>query len=218
MNNQIEENYLKEIFKLLSGEDLSVSTSALATALNLQAASVTDMIKKLSAKGLINYKKYQGVTLTDKGRMRAVKVVRKHRLWEVFLVEKLNFNWGEVHAIAEQLEHIQSDELADRLEEFLNNPKTDPHGDPIPDKEGKLEVNNNLLLSQLKAGDHATVVGVRDDKPQLLNYLDSIGLILNKEIEVQDVLEFDSSMTLSLMGEKLSISSKIASNLYVEKV
>lgn len=146
MNSLTEENYIKAIYKLCEKSADAVSTNAIAEKMHTKAASVSDMLKKLSKKKLINYRKYQGVTLTAKGEKLALAIVRKHRLWELFLVQKLNFKWDEVHDIAEQLEHIQSDELVKRIDKFLDHPKFDPHGDPIPDVNGKLHPQRSRLL------------------------------------------------------------------------
>src|SRR5688572_3663166 len=157
MNSHTEENYLKAIFKLLEKEKGEVSTNAIAEKVNTKAASVTDMLKKLADKKLINYKKYQGVTLTAKGEKIAINIIRKHRLWEVFLVEKLKYKWDEIHDIAEQLEHIQSDSLIDRIDSFLNYPKFDPHGDPIPDLNGNFQQQKSQLLSTITKGNTCIV-------------------------------------------------------------
>jgi len=158
--SEAEENYLKAIFKISEKEDRPVSTSAIAAEMNTSAASVTDMIKKLSEKALVLHEKYRGVVLTDAGSGIAKKLIRKHRLWEVFLVNKLDFSWDEVHAIAEQLEHIHSDRLIERLDDFLGFPRFDPHGDPIPDAEGNMVLRKQVLLSELKEGNSCVIVGV----------------------------------------------------------
>src|SRR3984885_5178673 len=149
MNTFTEENYLKAIYHL-SHESGSVSTNQIAAALNTKAASVTDMLKKLADKALINYEKYQGVTLTSAGQKIALHIIRKHRLWEYFLVEKLNFKWDEVHEMAEEMEHISSVELIDRLDKFMDYPKHDPHGDPIPDSDGKFKVHDLKPVSAIE--------------------------------------------------------------------
>ena len=216
MHTQNEENYLKAIFKLSSeGSGLAVSTSALAHELDVQAASVTDMIKKLAAKDLIEYEKYQGVLLTPQGRSVAVDVIRKHRIWEVFLVEKLGFGWSEVHDIAEQLEHIQSEGLIDRLDDFLENPSFDPHGGPIPDKEGRLPSRQTELLSALPVGSESTIAGVVDDERELLEYLEQQGLLIGARLRVLDHLTYDDSLILETPSGKLSVSRKVADNLLV---
>ena len=173
-----EENYLKAIFALNSDQDLKASTNAIAEKLETKPSSVSDMLKRLNEKKLIDYKKYKSTTLTPKGREIAVSIVRKHRLWEFFLVEKLKFGWDEVHDLAEQLEHIQSKELTNRLDEFLAFPEFDPHGDPIPDKNGNFPTELTTTLNQFNEGKTLTVIGVKDHSSEYLNYLQglSIGL------------------------------------------
>lgn len=211
-----EENYLKAIFHLEQRYREGVSTNALAEEMETKASSVTDMIKKLSEKNLVNYKKYQGVKLSSAGREIAVKIVRKHRLWEVFLVDKLNFNWDEVHEVAEQLEHIQSEKLTLELEKFLGYPNRDPHGDPIPDAKGNFTVSNKVLLSELKKGDSGICIGVRDSSTAFLQYLDKNNISLGKEIIVIEKEAFDQSMLIELNAKKLRISSLISGNLYIK--
>lgn len=181
MNSFTEENYLKAIFKLLEKGGKTVSTTAIADRMNTKAATVTDMLKRLAEKKLINYQKYQGVTLTDKGKAIAVSIIRKHRLWEVFLVEKLHFKWDEVHDIAEQMEHINSDELVNRLDGFLNHPKFDPHGDPIPDAKGVFNRKKSLLLAEIAVGETCVMTGVVDHSTSFLQYLDKVGLSIGKK-------------------------------------
>src|ERR1700760_5386 len=161
MNTFTEENYLKAIYHL-SLQSGSVSTNQLAAALSTKAASVTDMLKKLADKELINYTKYQGVTLTSSGEKIAISIIRKHRLWEYFLVEKLNFKWDEVHDVAEELEHISSKELVDRLDSFMGYPKYDPHGDPIPDSKGQFKSHELKPVSALAVDSGGIISGVRD--------------------------------------------------------
>jgi len=210
-----EENYLKAIYHLQVAQQ-SVTTNELSAYLNTKASSVTDMLKKLSEKDLVDYKKYQGVTLSSKGESTALKVVRKHRLWEVFLVEKLNFNWDEVHDIAEQLEHIKSEELTDKLDAFLNYPKRDPHGDPIPNREGEFTVSNKTVLSDLEIGEKGVCVGVKDSSTDFLNYLDKQGIALGQSIEIKDKEVFDRSMLIAFDDNNLRISEQIADNLYIK--
>src|SRR5690606_3551572 len=168
-----EENYLKAIYHLENQSANGVSTNALAEEMKTKASSATDMIKKLAEKNMISYVPYQGVTLSKAGRTYAVKVVRKHRLWEVFLLEKLNFSWDEVHDLAEQLEHIKSEKLTDKLDEFLGFPKVDPHGDPIPDRHGNFEKVEKTVLANAKEGQTYVCVGVDDSSSDFLKYLDS---------------------------------------------
>ncbi|MBN8695629.1 MAG: metal-dependent transcriptional regulator [Bacteroidetes bacterium] len=212
-----EENYLKAIYKLLNetnGE--AVSTNAIAGAMNCKAASVTDMIKKLSVRKYINYEKYQGVTLTDLGQKTALNIVRKHRLWEAFLVTKLNFKWDEVHEIAEQLEHIDSKLLIERLDAFLGYPKFDPHGDPIPDENGKFPESKAVLLSKKYAGDKCVFTGVADHSTLFLNYVDNIGIRIGDPFTIKSIQPFDKTLKLILKNKKqVDVSSRAASNLWV---
>lgn len=217
MNSQIEENYLKAIYKLSLRENKSVSTSAVAKEMGVQSASVTDMIKKLAAKKLIAYQKYRGVELTELGQSLAVKIVRKHRLWEVFLVDKLGFSWGDVHDVAEQLEHVQSEQLTDSLDEFLGFPRVDPHGDPIPDKDGVIVEQATILLTELQPGDTAVIAGVNHDGRDLLYYLENNDLVLSNSIEVVEKLAFDGSMKLKVLGQDKFVSEKIAEQILVRK-
>ncbi len=213
-----EENYLKAIFKLSENSLRNVLTNSIAEKLNTTAASVTDMLKKLAQKKLIIYQKYYGVKLTKEGTKVAKNLIRKHRLWETFLVEKLHFNWDEVHDIAEQLEHIQSDLLTNRIDEFLNFPKVDPHGDPIPDKNGNIVYHEDVTLDKMKSGNIGIIVAVIDHSPQFLKYLERINLIINSKIRVKDDEEYDESKIIILNEKKeLIISQKVAMNLLVRK-
>lgn len=214
-NSQIEENYLKAIFMLSRAEEKPVSTSAIAEELGVQSASVTDMIKKLSSKGLINYKKYYGVELSIVGNREAVRIIRNHRLWEVFLAEKLGFGWGEVHEIAEQLEHVRNDELTEKLDEFLGYPQYDPHGDPIPDKSGSIRQRATTLLRDLEIGSEGIIQGVEDDSREFLDYLDQNNLILKKKVRVEEKLSFDKSMKIRIDNKSIYISEKISQNILV---
>lgn len=211
-----EENYLKAIYHLQQESDTTVSTNDLSAHLETKASSVTDMLKKLSEKSLVIYKKYQGVKLSDQGKTTALKVIRKHRLWEVFLVEKLNFNWDEVHDIAEQLEHIKSEKLTDKLDAFLDYPKRDPHGDPIPDREGKFYVANKKVLSDLEIGEHAICIGVKDSSSEFLNYLDKQGISLGKTFSVKDKEKFDHSVLVKFEDKTLRFSEQVSKNLYIK--
>ena len=212
-----EENYLKAIYHLEIDTDKGVSTNAIAEKLVTKASSVTDMVKKLSEKELIIYKKYQGVTLTNFGKKTAANIVRKHRLWEVFLVEKLNFSWDEVHDVAEQLEHIKSPKLIQQLDSFLGFPTNDPHGDPIPDKEGNLKVVEKSLLSTLSKNESGICIGVNDSSSEFLQFLDKKGITLGKLITVLEKEDFDDSLSIQIAQQKLSISHKISNNLYIQK-
>ena len=213
-----EENYLKTIYHLTSVSDSGVSTNAIAEKMETKASSVTDMLKKLADKNLVIYKKYQGVSLTDKGLLAAKMIVRKHRLWEVFLVEKLDFNWDEVHDVAEQLEHIQSEQLINRLDDFLGNPTEDPHGDPIPDANGRIVKVEKQLLSELEEGQTGICVGVRDTSSEFLQYLDKQKISLGTRIDVVSKETFDQSLRIRSNDSDLTISNKIAGNLFVRKM
>ncbi|MFT7334447.1 MAG: DtxR family Mn-dependent transcriptional regulator [Porticoccaceae bacterium] len=211
-----EENYLKTIYHITVVSNSEVSTNAIAEMMETKASSVTDMIKKLAEKDLVNYKKYQGVSLTDKGKIAAKMIVRKHRLWEVFLVEKLDFSWDEVHDIAEQLEHIKSEKLINKLDDFLGNPTTDPHGDPIPNADGQILKIDKQLLSELSANQKGICVGVKDTSSEFLKYLDKQKIALGSKIEILSKESFDLSFKINVDGKGLTISNKIASNLFVE--
>ncbi|KQB36966.1 Mn-dependent transcriptional regulator MntR [Flavobacterium daejeonense] len=211
-----EENYLKAIYHLTVVSTSGVSTNAISEAMETKASSVTDMLKKLSEKDLVNYKKYQGVSLTEKGKLEAKMIVRKHRLWEVFLVEKLDFSWDEVHDIAEQLEHIKSEKLINKLDDFLGNPTEDPHGDPIPNAQGFLPKIEKQLLSELAEGQKGICVGVKDTSSEFLKYLDKQGIALGSAIEIMGKESFDLSLRIKVGEQLLNISNKIASNLFVK--
>jgi DtxR family Mn-dependent transcriptional regulator len=214
-----EENYLKAIFKLSGIAAEPVSTNAIAFHLNTAAASVTDMLKRLTEKGYILYEKYKGARLSDNGRSRAVLIVRKHRLWETFMVEKLSFSWDEVHVVAEQLEHIQSEKLINCLEELLDFPKFDPHGDPIPDKFGNIELHTQLFLSELVIGQKAVIVGVKEHSSTFLQYLEQLGLVLGAPVEVLSVFEYDQSLLIKINKKSNStVSHKVAMNLYIKSI
>lgn len=213
-----EENYLKTIYHLTTSLDTEISTNAIAEKMETKASSVTDMLKKLAEKDLVNYKKYQGVSLTENGKLSAKMIVRKHRLWEVFLVEKFNFSWDEVHDVAEQLEHIKSEKLINELDNFLGNPTEDPHGDPIPDAAGNIIKVEKQLLSEITTGKNTICVGVKDTSAEFLQYLDKQKIALGSKIEVLSKEDFDSSLLLKVNDQELIVSSKIASNLYVQLV
>lgn len=218
MQSSTEEDYLKAIYKLKGDGKDGVSTNSIAEELSTKASSVSDMVKKLSEKGLVNYVKYQGTTLSFDGEKIALKIIRKHRLWEVFLVEKLKFGWDEIHDIAEQLEHIRSPKLVDRLDEHLGFPKTDPHGDLIPNKKGEFPQQKMVVLNKLKLGDKAVLIGVSEDSKDFLRYLDSINLQLGSSIEVLDYFTFDKSIKIKINNKtEVTISEIVASNLNVSK-
>ena len=211
-----EENYLKAIYHLSTFDEAEVSTNAIAEMMDTKASSVTDMLKKLAEKELVYYKKYQGALLTEKGRLMAKMIVRKHRLWEVFLVEKLDFTWDEVHDVAEQLEHIRSEKLIDKLDDFLGHPTEDPHGDPIPDGNGKMIKVDKLLLSEAKENQEVICVGVKDTSAEFLQYLDRQGIALGSKIKIVAIEPFDLSVIIKIDEKQVIVSDKTATNLYVK--
>lgn len=214
-NSFTEENYLKAIYFICQNNQ-EANTNDIAKYLNTKASSATDMLKKLSAKKLVNYKKYKGVTLTKKGAKAAINIIRKHRLWEYFLVNKLRFKWDEVHEIAEQLEHIQSVELTNKLDHYLGHPQTDPHGDPIPDKNGVFANNQNILLSDAKIEKGYIVSGVKNSTVEFLQYVESIGISLGFHIKIKKKLPFDDSLIIELKNKnELTISGKASKNIFV---
>ena len=213
-----EENYLKVIYHLSHNANKGISTNAIANVMESKPSSVTDMVQKLADKELVEYVKYQGVTLTEKGMFMALMIVRKHRLWEVFLVDKLDFSWDEVHDVAEQLEHIKSEKLTNKLDEFLGFPTEDPHGDPIPDKEGRIANVDKKLLSEISINKRVICVGVKDSSPPFLQYLDKQQIALGSSIEVVAKEDFDHSLSLRVDGKEVAVSNKIASNLFVKPV
>ena len=213
-----EENYLKTIYHLTTLLDSEISTNAIAEKMETKASSVTDMLKKLADKDLVHYKKYQGVSLTEQGLHSAKMIVRKHRLWEVFLVEKLDFPWDEVHDIAEQLEHIKSEKLINKLDAFLNFPTEDPHGDPIPNADGQIIKIDKQLLSELTEKQVGICVGVKDTSSEFLKYLDKQEIALGSKIEILSKETFDLSLKIKVDAKEITISNKIAGNLFVKKV
>jgi DtxR family Mn-dependent transcriptional regulator len=212
-----EENYLKIIYRLCEGTKEDISTNSIAELTNNKAASVTDMLQKLAEKGWVTYQKYQGVRLTKIGESIALSIIRKHRLWEVFLVEKLGYNWDEVHEIAEQLEHIESETLINKLDSFLDFPKIDPHGDPIPNKEGEIPELGYLHLSEVKLNATCTLMGVAKDSAVFLQLLTKLNLSLGARLEVVEINTFDRSVSLKIAEEKpIFISHEVAKNILVK--
>jgi DtxR family Mn-dependent transcriptional regulator len=212
-----EENYLKVIHRLSEATQEDISTNAVAEQMQTKAASVTDMLRKLADKGWVNYQKYQGVRLSPTGEKIALSIVRKHRLWELFLVEKMGFNWDEVHDIAEQLEHIESDELVNKLDEYLGFPKTDPHGDPIPNKDGILPELAYSQLSDIKANKTCKLMGVAQDSTVFLQLLTKLNLSLGAKLDIQEINEFDRSIFVSINdASPIFISHEVAKNILVK--
>lgn len=213
-----EENYIKEIYHISKAGTEVVSTNAIAMRMETKPSSVTDMVKRLAEKKLLNYRKYQGVSLTDKGSRQALRIIRKHRLWEVFLVEKLDFSWDEVHEVAEQLEHIESEKLIDQLDALLEYPDFDPHGDPIPDKNGQFKAREKKLLSSMPVNGVGICVGVKDSSAPFLKFLDKNQIALGQSIKILEKETFDQSMLIEIEKRSLQISHIIASNLFVKPI
>ena len=210
-----EENYLKAIYHLSNGGEKEVSTNALADSLNTKAASVTDMIKKLARKKLVSYKKYKGVNISKQGKKAALQVIRKHRLWEVFLTNKLKFNWDEVHEVAEQLEHIRSPLMIRRLDEFLAYPEFDPHGDPIPNENGEFKQKHRMPISQAEKGRSGIIVSVNDTSSVFLKYLDKIGAHIGSKVKIKDKADFDGSLEISIDSKSIFISREVSENILI---
>lgn len=213
-----EENYLKIIYHLSLKSEAVVSTNAIANVMDSKPSSVTDMVQKLAEKDLVSYKKYQGVSLTEQGRNAAINIIRKHRLWEVFLVEKLHFSWDEVHDIAEQLEHIKSEQLINRLDEFLNFPTEDPHGDPIPNKNGIIPKLTRQLLADAPLNEKLICVGVKDSSSSFLQYLDKQKISLGTALQIIEKEAFDNSLKILIDQEKITVSHIVANNIFIKQL
>ena len=214
-----EENYLKTIYNLSESGKNQVSTNSVSKFLKTKPSSVTDMIKKLSAKKLLYHKKYKGTNISSNGKKLAIQIIRKHRLWEVFLFEKLDFKWDEVHKIAEELEHITNEKLIDKLDKYLKYPKIDPHGDPIPNKDGKIDIKPKIKLSNLLINNKCNVSKVNDENGNLLEYLNKIKMHIGSKIKVFDIIEFDRSIEIEIDSKnKVFISNRVAKNILVTKI
>jgi len=218
MLTQTEENYIKAVFKIAEKDKKAVSTNALAALLATSAASVTDMLKRLAVKDMVIYEKYRGVMLTPVGNKAAIALIRRHRLWETFLVGKLRFGWHQVHDIAEQLEHIDSEELMSRLDAFLDYPKYDPHGDPIPNAEGKFTLRAQIPLIDASLMLKYVVLGVKEHDEVFLKYLNSIGVKIGSEIRVLEMISYDKSLKVLIDGKNNHIlSAQVSSLILVRK-
>tara|TARA_Y100000385_G_scaffold91600_1_gene94551 strand:- start:116 stop:775 length:660 start_codon:yes stop_codon:yes gene_type:complete len=216
MITRSEENYIKAILSINLEKNSIVSTNEIAKILETSAASVTEMIKKLQDKKLVIYEKYKGVKLSKAGRTKAFEILRKHRLWETFLVNKLDFSWGEVHDVAEQLEHIKSEKLTDKLDHFLNYPKFDPHGEPIPTKSGIIPSTKRITLSEMKINSKAIIMGVLLDNKEFLDHLTKISISIGTKIEAIDRIIFDQSMKIIINSKIEHISKEIANNILIK--
>lgn len=213
-----EENYLKALLQLTADPEnaQSVGTNLLAATLKVRPATATDMLKKLKEKQLVDYQRYGKITLTSEGRIMASAVIRKHRLWETFLYLKLGFTWDEVHEVAEQLEHIQSDKLIERLDKFLGFPKFDPHGDVIPSANAELEVEERTTLNEGSIGSIYLINGVKDNSPEFLQYASQLGIAIDHKITVLKRYEFDGSSEVEIEGKKMTLSQKVAENIFIK--
>jgi DtxR family Mn-dependent transcriptional regulator len=218
MVSHTEENYLKAIYKIAEKDKKPAGTNAIAGEMATSAASVTDMLKRLAEKGLINYQKYKGVNLSPKGSRLATNLIRKHRLWESFLVEKLGFTWDKIHDIAEQMEHIKSEELVKKLDEFLDFPKFDPHGDPIPNAEGKFTLRVQILLSLLRKEDNAIVIGVKEHDNDFLRFLNSKNIQLGTHVQIIEKNDYDKSMTVIIEDKEVVLTEKVTRQIFVKKL
>jgi len=210
-----EENYLKTIFHLQTRDD-NVTTNELAGKLHTRPASITDMMKKLKTRKLVNYQPYQGFRLTPEGKKAALSIIRRHRLWEYFLAEKLKFNWDEVHEVAEQLEHVSNKKLIDKLDEFLAFPKFDPHGDPIPDTNGKMETGKQISLSELPVNKQAKICFIANQSELLLEHLNEKEINIGASIVIKRKFSFDDSLEIKIDNKLLTISSQLAKNIFVK--
>lgn len=211
-HSETEENYLKVIYKYSEGGEM-VSTNTIAKDLRTTPASVTDMLKRLSDKEMVEYTPYKGVRLMAAGEKVALGIIRKHRLWELFLVKVLNFSWDNVHDTAEQLEHVDSPELVDKLDEFLNFPKFDPHGDPIPSKDGVMAARNTVPLTDCPIGPTLNMAGVLQHAPDFLQYLDRLGMNIGAEITILERISFDQSLLLKVGGREVVLSGEFAKQI-----
>src|SRR5690606_24206045 len=216
MLSDTEENYLKALLRITGeqGSGGEAGTNQLAAKLNVRPATATDMLKKLREKQLVNYEKYGKISLTDTGRDLAVAIIRKHRLWETFLFDKLGFSRDEVHDIAEQLEHIKPDKLVERLDKFLGFPQFDPHGDAIPTANGDYIDEARLTLAEAVENLRYVIVAVKDNSPSFLQYVSEIGIRIHSQIQVLQTYAFDHSMALNIGGKTINISDKVAQNIY----
>lgn len=216
MITRSEENYLKTIFSVFMQTQNNVSTNEIANLLDTSPASVTEMIKKLQEKNLVIYEKYNGVRLSNEGETKAISIIRKHRLWETFLVRKLDFSWSEVHDVAEQLEHIKSEKLIDKLDQLLNYPKFDPHGDPIPSKNGVFNYQERISIFEMDVNEEGIIMGVSLDNKDFLDYLTKLKISIGTRIKVIEIIKFDQSMKIEFDSKTEHISKEIAENILIK--
>jgi len=210
-----EENYLKTLYKLETRQIKKVNNIALSKALELNPATVLEMVRKMSERKMVEILADKTIQLTDKGKKKALQIIRRHRIWEVFLVDKLNYKWNEVHYLAEQLEHIESDDLVKRLEAFLGFPSVDPHGDPIPDENGKMKKIKTQPLTDAPIKKKLTIIALGNSSDEFLKYLDKLGLAIGDTVEVSEVEDFDKSVTILHKKNSTTLSNEAASNVLV---
>ena len=213
-----EENYLKSIFNLSEFGNKQVTTNSISKILNIEPASVTDMIKKLSKKNLIYHEKYKGSTISKSGIKIALQIIRRHRLWEVFLYDKLNFKWDKIHDIAEELEHVSSEELIDNLDKFLKYPKIDPHGDPIPNKLGEMNFVDKISISDLNVNENGIVSRIINEDEEFFNLLKKLKIEIGTEVKIIDKIEYDESIEILINKKTVIISKDIANNIKITKI
>jgi DtxR family Mn-dependent transcriptional regulator len=214
-----KENYLKAIFSYSTELENNASTSRIANHLSISSSAISDMAKKLSKEGLVKYKKYKGIMLTPNGEKAALKIIRRHRLWELFLINVLGLDWSEVHDEAEKLEHYSSDFLIDKIDEFLGNPDFDPHGHPIPKKNGSIpEIPNVILLSEVETNNKYELIRVNDRDSELINYLKKVGLKLSSKLEIVDKVNYDNSISVMFKKKNITLSKKVTDNLFVRLI
>jgi len=216
MITRSEENYLKTIFSVYMQTQSNVSTNEIANLLDTSPASVTEMIKKLQEKNLVIYEKYNGVMLSDDGKNKAISIIRKHRLWETFLVRKLDFSWSEVHDVAEQLEHIKSEKLIDKLDQLLNFPKFDPHGDPIPSKKGIFKFQERISIFEMGINEEGIIMGVSLDNRDFLDHLTKLKISIGTKVKVIEQIKFDQSMKIEFDSKIEHVSKEIAENILIK--
>ncbi|MFL2990970.1 MAG: metal-dependent transcriptional regulator [Cytophagales bacterium] len=213
-----EENYLKSIYNLSELGNKVVTTNSISKILNIEPASVTDMIKKLSKKKLIYHEKYRGTKISKNGIKVALQIIRRHRLWEVFLYEKLNFNWDEIHEVAEELEHVSSDQLIDNLDKYLKYPKIDPHGDPIPNKLGEIDFVDKISISDLKINEKGIVSRIINEDEEFFILLNKLNIEIGTEVKILDKIDYDGSLDVSINNKSIIISKVIAENIKITKI
>ncbi|MDP5101556.1 MAG: metal-dependent transcriptional regulator [Nonlabens sp.] len=221
MLTQVEENYIKALLHLASQDRAmtqqeGVGTNDLAAYLQVKPSTVNEMLKRLKEKELVNHKKYGKINLTAAGTRTGLGIVRKHRLWETFLCTKLEFDWDEVHDIAEQLEHIRSDKLIDKIDKFLGYPKYDPHGDPIPDNHGNIPKRDTQKLSNVGLDHSCRVLAVRDTSTAFLQYLEQLNIAINTIIEIKEKIPYDGTLRVEIDGKAAVLSNKVSENILVE--